>query len=103
MAERMAVPIWTVPQPLQGQRFLNREARRAMLEDDFTDILRKAKRGTGTSDADLAARTGLAAADLADWAAGRRPPSDDEARATGPSASSPAKSPTWPHGVGSPR
>jgi glyoxylase-like metal-dependent hydrolase (beta-lactamase superfamily II) len=52
-----------------------------MLEDDFTDILRKAKRGTQTSDADLAARTGLAAADLADWAAGRRAPGDDEARA----------------------
>ena len=52
-----------------------------MLEDDFTDILRKAKRGTGTSDADLAAKTGLPAGDLDDFATGRRVPSDDEARA----------------------
>ncbi len=52
-----------------------------MLEDDFTDILRKAKRGTGTTDAALAAQTGLAAADLAAWASGAQVPGDDEARA----------------------
>ena len=52
-----------------------------MLEDDFTDILRKAKRGTGTDDAALAARTGLAAADIAAWMKGERVPGDDEARA----------------------
>ncbi len=52
-----------------------------MLEDDFTDILRKAKRGTGTSDAALAAQTGLDPADLAAWATGDAVPSDDAARA----------------------
>ena len=52
-----------------------------MLEDDFSDILGKAKRGTGTSDAALAAKTGLPPADLAAWAAGKRVPGDDEARA----------------------
>ena len=30
-----------------------------MLEDDFNDVLRKAKRGTGLDDSMLAARTGL--------------------------------------------
>ncbi len=52
-----------------------------MLEDDFTDILRKAKRGTGTSDAGLAAATGVAAAAIAAWNAGTAGPTDDEARA----------------------
>jgi hydroxyacylglutathione hydrolase len=52
-----------------------------MLEDDFNDILRKAKRGTGIGDAELAAKTGLAAPDLAAWTAGQRAPNDDQARA----------------------
>lgn len=52
-----------------------------MLEDDFTDILRKAKRGTQTSDADIAAKTGIAQATVVGWGDGRARPSDDEARA----------------------
>src|SRR5271156_4009330 len=52
-----------------------------MLEDEFVDILRKAKRGTGIDDAALAQRTGLAPADLAAWSKGERVPGDDAARA----------------------
>ncbi len=52
-----------------------------MLEDDFADILRKAKRGTQTSDDDLAAATGLPLATFAAWAKGKTRPQDDEARA----------------------
>ncbi len=52
-----------------------------MLEDDFTDILRKAKRGTQTTDAQIASATGIAAATLAAWADGSRLPTDEEARA----------------------
>jgi hydroxyacylglutathione hydrolase len=36
-----------------------------MLEDDFSDVFRKAKRGTGVDDAALSARTGLSVADAA--------------------------------------
>ena len=52
-----------------------------MLEDEFTDVFRKAKRGTGTGDAALAAATGISTADLAAWGSGERVPSDDAARA----------------------
>ena len=52
-----------------------------MLEDDFTDILRKAKRGTETSDAEIATATGIALATLRAWNAGKAQPTDDEARA----------------------
>jgi glyoxylase-like metal-dependent hydrolase (beta-lactamase superfamily II) len=52
-----------------------------MLEDDFNDILRKAKRGTGIEDAALAARTGLPQAEIAAWSRGERAPSDAQARA----------------------
>ena len=52
-----------------------------MLEDDFTDILRKAKRGTETSDAEIASATGIALATLRAWNAGKAQPTDDEARA----------------------
>ncbi len=52
-----------------------------MLEDDFTDILRKAKRGTQTSDADIEAATGIAVSTLVAWSKGNAQPSDDEARA----------------------
>jgi glyoxylase-like metal-dependent hydrolase (beta-lactamase superfamily II) len=52
-----------------------------MLEDEFVDVFRKAKRGTGLDDAALASRTGLDAATIATWAAGTAVPSDDEARA----------------------
>jgi glyoxylase-like metal-dependent hydrolase (beta-lactamase superfamily II) len=52
-----------------------------MLEDEFVDVFRKAKRGTGLDDAALAAKTGLAPAAIGAWAAGSQVPSDDEARA----------------------
>ncbi len=52
-----------------------------MLEDDFCDIFKKAKRGTKTTDATLAERTGLSQADLAAWTAGDATPTDDQARA----------------------
>ncbi len=55
-----------------------------MLEDDFSDILRKAKRGVRTDDATLAARTGLAAAEIAAWTRGDGVPSEDQARALAP-------------------
>lgn len=52
-----------------------------MLEDDFTDIFRKAKRGTGIADARISAETGIGALDLLSWARGKTIPTDDEARA----------------------
>jgi hydroxyacylglutathione hydrolase len=52
-----------------------------MLEDDFTDIVRKAKRGNRIEDTEIAAQTGLAMADLHDWFSGSGIPDDDEARA----------------------
>ncbi|GAC1311358.1 MAG: hypothetical protein NVS2B3_07640 [Vulcanimicrobiaceae bacterium] len=52
-----------------------------MLEDDFTDIMRKAKRGTETTDAQIAAATGIERATLVSWAKGKGVPTDDEARA----------------------
>jgi hydroxyacylglutathione hydrolase len=52
-----------------------------MLEDDFCDILRKAKLGTGIGDEELARQTGLRVADLDAWTRGRGAPGDDEARA----------------------
>jgi glyoxylase-like metal-dependent hydrolase (beta-lactamase superfamily II) len=52
-----------------------------MLEDEFVDILRKAKRGNGLDDAALAARTGLPAAEVSAWAAGKAVPADGQARA----------------------
>ena len=52
-----------------------------MLEDEFVDVFRKAKRGVGLDDAALAARTGIAQADVTAWASGAAVPSDDEARA----------------------
>ncbi len=52
-----------------------------MLEDEFGDILRKAKRGTGTSDAQIAAQTGLTVHDLEAWTRGDGVPGEEEARA----------------------
>jgi glyoxylase-like metal-dependent hydrolase (beta-lactamase superfamily II) len=52
-----------------------------MLEDEFVDILRKAKRGNRVDDAAIAAETGLALEDLKAWGNGERVPGDDEARA----------------------
>ncbi len=55
-----------------------------MLEDDFSDVFRKAKRGTGVDDATIAKRTGLAVADLAAWTKGEGIPGEDAARALAP-------------------
>jgi glyoxylase-like metal-dependent hydrolase (beta-lactamase superfamily II) len=55
-----------------------------MLEDDFSDVFRKAKRGTGVSDAAIAAKTGLTVADLAAWTSGNGVPNEDAARAIAP-------------------
>ena len=51
------------------------------LEDEFCDILRKAKRGARTDDSAIAAATGLSPRDVAAWTAGKGTPTDDEARA----------------------
>jgi glyoxylase-like metal-dependent hydrolase (beta-lactamase superfamily II) len=51
------------------------------LEDEFCDILRKAKSGLRVRDADLAAQTGIEAAQIAAWTNGKGAPTDDEARA----------------------
>jgi hydroxyacylglutathione hydrolase len=52
-----------------------------MLEDEFVDVFRKAKRGTGIDDATIASRTGVAAAAIKSWANGSAVPTDGEARA----------------------
>ncbi len=52
-----------------------------MLEDEFVDIFRKAKRGAGLDDAALASAAGFAPAEVVAWAAGKTVPTDDEARA----------------------
>jgi glyoxylase-like metal-dependent hydrolase (beta-lactamase superfamily II) len=54
---------------------------RGMLEDDFSDVLRKAQRGLGIETTALARSTGLDAAAIEAWRAGRGVPSADEARA----------------------
>lgn len=51
------------------------------LEDDFCDVFRKAKRGTGADDATIAAQTGLKLADLQAWTSGEGVPHYAEARA----------------------
>lgn len=51
------------------------------LEDEFSDVLTKAMRGTGITVAMLARATGLKAEDIVAWAAGRSVPSEDAARA----------------------
>jgi len=51
-----------------------------MLEDEFSDIVRKASRGQGIDAASLASRTGLAKDELAQWLAGEGAPSEDQAR-----------------------
>jgi glyoxylase-like metal-dependent hydrolase (beta-lactamase superfamily II) len=55
-----------------------------MLEDDFNDVLRKAKRGTGLDDAMLAARTGLGREVIAAWSSGAALPDEEQARALAP-------------------
>ena len=52
-----------------------------MLEDDFSDVLRKAARGTGIDTATLARITGITSGAIAAWIAGKGVPSGDEARA----------------------
>ncbi len=51
-----------------------------MLEDEFSDIVRKASRGLGIDVATLASRTGLAQSELKAWIGGEGAPTDDEAR-----------------------
>lgn len=52
-----------------------------MLEDEFSDIVRKASRGHGVDVATLASRTGLAKDRLQQWLGGEGTPAGDEARA----------------------
>jgi hydroxyacylglutathione hydrolase len=52
-----------------------------VLEDEFGDILRKAKTGLRIGDVVLAQRSGVAASEIAAWTAGTATPSDDQARA----------------------
>ncbi|GAC1505480.1 MAG: hypothetical protein NVS1B14_11050 [Vulcanimicrobiaceae bacterium] len=54
-----------------------------MLEDEFSDVLKKAQRGTGLSADALATMTGIAAAHVRAWSAGEGAPSENEARALG--------------------
>jgi glyoxylase-like metal-dependent hydrolase (beta-lactamase superfamily II) len=51
------------------------------LEDDLSDVLTKAMRGTGTSVAALARATGLPLDAVGAWAAGRDTPDEQQARA----------------------
>ena len=51
-----------------------------MLEDEFSDIIRKASRGLGIDVATLASRTGLAQSELKAWIGGEGAPTDNEAR-----------------------
>lgn len=51
-----------------------------MLEDEFSDIVRKAGRGLGIDAAALASRTGLPKADVQHWLAGEGAPNDGQAR-----------------------
>ncbi|MBV8150060.1 MAG: MBL fold metallo-hydrolase [Candidatus Eremiobacteraeota bacterium] len=52
-----------------------------MLEDDFSDIVRKAGRGHGVDASTLASRTGLDRHKIDEWLRGDGAPADDEARA----------------------
>ena len=52
-----------------------------MLEDEFVDILRKAKRGNRVDDAEIAATTGISIAEVKAFGDGSKVPTDDEARA----------------------
>jgi len=52
-----------------------------VLEDDFSDVVRKASRGLGIDAPTLASRTGLAAQDVSSWLKGEGVPTDGEARA----------------------
>ncbi|HEV3152283.1 MAG TPA: MBL fold metallo-hydrolase [Candidatus Baltobacteraceae bacterium] len=52
-----------------------------MLEDEFSDVLTKAMRGTGTSVASLGRAIGVDAATVRAWTAGEQTPSEAQARA----------------------
>jgi len=52
-----------------------------MLEDDFCDILRKARQGTHLDAPALARITGIAAREIAAWTKGESAPSEDQSRA----------------------
>ncbi len=54
---------------------------RIPLEDDPSDLLRKAMRGAGVDAAQLAQRTGLQTAAIEGWRSGEGVPTDDQARA----------------------
>ncbi len=54
-----------------------------MLEDDFSDILRKALRGQKATVEQLARKTGIVAEAISSWLDGSKSPSDAEARAIG--------------------
>jgi len=52
-----------------------------MLEDEFSDILKKAERGAGLNAAALARLTGFHPSQIANWEQGQGAPNEDEARA----------------------
>lgn len=52
-----------------------------MLEDEFADVLKKSQRGTGLDAAQLAKLTGIDAATIQQWAAGKGHADDAQARA----------------------
>src|SRR5579884_4070381 len=54
-----------------------------MLEDEFSDVLTKAMRGTGKNVSALARETGLSAESITSWRSGKDTPGEDEARALG--------------------
>src|SRR5580658_10689650 len=71
----------SLPSTPKRLRPVRRQRRAAMLEDDFSDILRKAARGAGLDAAALAARSGLPADHIAEWQKGEGVPDDAGARA----------------------
>ncbi len=52
----------------------------AMLEDEFSDVLKKAQRGTGLNAAALARITGLESSEIASWQQGEATPNEEQAR-----------------------
>lgn len=51
-----------------------------MLEDDFSDVLRKAQRGRSLPTAELASRSGISASAIDEWLMGTHLPAEAEAR-----------------------
>lgn len=52
-----------------------------MLEDEFIDVIGKAKRGTGADDARLARAVGVSSAEVRAWTSGERAPDEAQVRA----------------------